>query len=202
MAAPHSLSQSPNNDPPALVAEKVALRQQALARRAGADPTGAGEALTALFLARAVLPPRVVVGGFWPMGDEIDIRPLLHRLHAAGHPLALPVTPRRGQPLPFRSWRPGEKLVPGRFGTSVPEQDDMVVPGLLLVPLLAFDRRGYRLGYGGGFYDRTLAGWPDVLAIGVAYARQEVASVPTGPYDRPLAAIATEADFILPEKVS
>jgi 5-formyltetrahydrofolate cyclo-ligase len=137
-----------------------------------------------------------VVGGFWPMGAEIDIRPLLQRLEAAGHRLALPVTPPRGRPLEFHAWRFGEALLPGRFGTSVPAAVSPVAPDWLLVPLLAFDRRGARLGYGGGYYDRTLAGLPGARALGVAYAAQEVAAVPTGAHDVPLCGIATETGFI------
>ncbi|MGH7156428.1 MAG: 5-formyltetrahydrofolate cyclo-ligase, partial [Acetobacteraceae bacterium] len=159
------------------------------------DPAAAGGAL-----ARHVLrdcPPRAgaVVAGFWPMGDEIDTRPLLVALHERGHPIALPVTPKRGNPLTFRLWRPGDELVPEAFGTMRPTGEP-TVPDFLLVPLLAFDRRGYRLGYGGGFYDRTLAGLPDAFALGCAYATQEVATVPVAPYDVQLDAVATERGII------
>jgi 5-formyltetrahydrofolate cyclo-ligase len=178
---------------PVLLAElKAEARQRALARRAGADPA-LGAALAAQLL-HALPPPRgAIVAGFWPIGGEIDIRPLLHALHDGGHALALPVTPQRGQPLRFRAWRPGDALLRGPFGTSEPgPAAPPLVPDWLLVPLLAFDRAGRRLGYGGGYYDRTLAALPGATAIGVAFACQEVDEVPAGPEDARLSAIATE----------
>lgn len=201
MAVPHSSPSSLPADPPELAAEKAALRRAAFAAREAQDPRAAGEALAEVVLSTCTPPPGAVVGGFWPMGAEIDTRPLMRRLEAAGHPLALPVTPPRGQPLVFRRWRFGAPLVSGRFGTSVPsEEAGEAVPDFLLVPLLAFDRRGLRLGYGGGYYDRTLAGLPGARAIGVGYAAQEVAAVPAGPHDWPLAGIATERGFISTER--
>ncbi|KAA2214897.1 5-formyltetrahydrofolate cyclo-ligase [Teichococcus oryzae] len=187
-------------DPPALAAEKAALRRLALQRRALIAAPDAGDALASCLMATPP-PPGTLVGGFWPMGEEVDLRPAMHALHQAGCHLALPVTPRRGLPLSFHRWMPGEALVPGRFGTSVPAKPgEPVRPDWLLVPLLAFDRRGFRLGYGGGYYDRTLAAWPEAHAVGVAFSGQEVPAVPVGPHDRPLAAIATEAGFILLER--
>jgi 5-formyltetrahydrofolate cyclo-ligase len=161
---------------------------------------GAGEALAGVVLRHCPPPAGALVAGFWPMGDEIDIRPLMRRLEAAGHALALPVTTPRGQPLVFRRWRFGDPLVPGRFDTSVPpESAPTVTPDALLVPLLAFDAGGLRLGYGGGYYDRTLAGLPGAWALGVAFAGQQVAKVPAGAHDVPLHGIATEAGFLRTE---
>ena len=196
MVAPHVIPLTPAADPPELAAAKAALRQSALLARGALDPAGAGEALAEVILAACPPPPGAIIGGFWPMGAEIDVLPVLRRLGEAGHPLALPVTPPRGKPLEFRAWRFGEALVPGRFGTSIPEVGEIVRPDWLLVPLLAFDRRGARLGYGGGYYDRTLAGLPGARGIGVAYAAQEVPAVPTGDHDFSLFGIATEAGFI------
>ncbi len=187
MAAPHFISE--------LDEAKRAARDRALALRAGCDPAASGAALADRVLAECPPPAGAVVSGFWPIGEEIDIRPLLHRLHARGHTVVLPVTPRRGNPLGFRTWRPGDALQPERFGTFRPIGEE-AVPDFLLVPLLAFDRRGYRLGYGAGFYDRTLAALPRRFALGVAYAVQQVAAVPAGPHDVRLDAVATENGVI------
>ncbi len=135
--------------------------------------------------------PGQVVAGFWPLPGEIDVRPLLHALSARGHTVALPQTPPRGQPLSFHAWQPGMDLQPGRFGTLHPD-GPALTPDLLLVPLLAFDHTGARLGYGGGYYDRTLAALPGRLAIGCAFAAQEVAQLPIEPTDIRLSAVLTE----------
>ena len=105
-----------------------------------------------------------IVSGFWPMAEELDIRPLMIELFEQGCQLALPVVVARKQPLIFRAWRPGDPLDAGVFGTLHPSpRCEVVEPDALIVPLLACDEEGWRLGYGGGFYDRTLA----------ALARQE-----------------------------
>jgi len=137
------------------------------------------------------------VSVFWSMGAEIDTGPLLKTLHAMGHRTALPVVVKKAAPLIFRAWTPGDALADGGFGTSIPAADAReVTPDVVFVPLLAFDHDGFRLGYGGGFYDRTLeklrAGSDDVVAIGVAFSGQRVDTVPRGPHDQPLDWIATE----------
>jgi 5-formyltetrahydrofolate cyclo-ligase len=174
-----------------LAAAKAAAREAAIGRRAGRDPA-IGDRLAAHLLRAGIIRAGVPVAGFWPIQDEIDIRPLLHALHELGHPLALPVTGRRGEALIFRAWQPGAPLLPGRFGTSHPD-GAILTPEVFLIPLLAFDRAGNRLGYGGGFYDRTLALSPRALRIGCAFAAQELDSVPAGPYDQTLHAVVTEA---------
>jgi 5-formyltetrahydrofolate cyclo-ligase len=140
-------------------------------------------------------PPGAVVAGFWPMRGEIDLRPLLQALHARGHVVVLPETPPRGQPLLFRRWWPGMTMLAGRFGTFFPG-GAADTPDVLFVPLLAFDRSGRRLGYGGGYYDRTLAALPGAVAIGCAFAAQELDAVPAADYDARLDAIATERGVI------
>lgn len=198
MAAPRS-SPPLNGDGGDLPARKATLRRAVLAERLARDPgPGAGEALAAHLLRDAAPPPGAVVAGFAPMRGEVDLWPLLHMLHARGHALALPVAPPRGQPLLFRRWFPGDPLTPARFGTREPPPEaDALTPDLLLVPLLAFDRRGQRLGYGAGYYDRTLAALgPRADAVGVAYAWQEVEEVPAGPTDVALRAVATERGVV------
>ena len=189
MVAPHS---SPPNDD--LAAAKRAARVVALARRSGLDPA-LGRALGERLLAEMPPPAGAVVSGFWPMGPEIDIRPLLEALHRRGHIVVLPETPPRRNPLIFRRWAPGMAMVTERFGTLRPT-GEVLAPDWLLVPLLAFDRAGRRLGYGGGYYDRTLAGLPGAVAIGCGWAAQEVAEVPADALDARLQAVATELGVV------
>jgi 5-formyltetrahydrofolate cyclo-ligase len=171
------------------------VRARALAARAAWDPA-VGAALAAHVLREVPPPTGAVVSGFWPIGQEIDIRPLLVALHERGHPIVLPQTPKRGDPLIFRLWQPGDALVAEPFGTMRPTGEERA-PDFLLVPLLAFDRRGHRIGYGAGYYDCTLATLPGRFRLGVAYAAQELDEVPAGPYDAMLDAVATERGVIL-----
>jgi 5-formyltetrahydrofolate cyclo-ligase len=198
MAAPHSF--------PDLETAKRAARERALAARVACDPAAmaaAGAALAKHVLRACPPAPGAVVSGVWPLEGEIDLRPLMLALHARGHPVLLPVTPPRGQALTFRLWRPGDPLVRERFGTMVPAgtpagipAGEAPVPDFLLVPLLAFDRHGHRLGYGGGYYDRTLAALPGHFALGCGFAAQEMDMVPVGPNDVALDAVATERGVI------
>jgi 5-formyltetrahydrofolate cyclo-ligase len=150
-----------------------------------------GAQLAEHVLAAGLFGAGVAVSGFWPMAGEIDIRPLLVALHGCGHRVLLPETPRRGNPLIFRHWQPGMEMLRERFGTFRPT-GAVGIPEVVLVPLLAFDRAGRRLGYGGGYYDRTLAGLPGVRTIGCAFAAQELDEVPVDAYDARLDAVATE----------
>lgn len=144
-------------------------------------------------------PGASVVSAFFPYQSEIDTRLLLGKLAGEGWTTCLPIVIVLGKPLVFRRWRPGEPTVPGIWNIPRPSDEaDVVEPDVLMVPMLAFDRKGYRLGYGGGFYDRTLGllrKKKNVVAIGVAYAAQEVDSVPHGDHDQPL-------DFVMTEKGS
>jgi 5-formyltetrahydrofolate cyclo-ligase len=180
--------------PAELIEAKRLVRQRMLAARDAWDPA-CGAALAEHVLLDVPPPAGAVVSGFWPMGQEIDIRTLLMALHGRGHPIVLPETPKRGNSLIFRLWYPGAAMVPERFGTSRPD-GEVRVPEYLLVPLLAFDRRGHRVGYGAGYYDRTLGGLPGRYRLGVAYAAQELDEVPAGAYDERLDAVATERGVI------
>jgi len=181
---------------------KRRLRTESAARRRRAKAAagaGAAERLADHFLAQVPLAAGAAVSGYWPMRDEIDPRPLLGRLHESGHGCALPVVVARGQPLRFRAWSPGMRLEVKAFGLSEPPPEAAtVIPALLLVPLLAFDAGGYRLGYGGGYFDRTLAALRGaerrVLAVGLAYAGQEVAELPRTPGDEPLDWVVSERE--------
>lgn len=183
----------------AIAIQKKALRTRAKATRAAAHarqgPT-AGAALAAHGLGFAGASSRTDVSAFLAIGEEIDPMPLMRRLWAEGHRVGLPVMVGKGQPLVFRQWREGQPLAEVQWGIREPlPTAPQLVPDVMLVPLLAFDAKGYRLGYGGGFYDRTLeklAAGGNVLAVGVAYAAQEVPAVPRGPHDRRLDWIITE----------
>jgi 5-formyltetrahydrofolate cyclo-ligase len=170
---------------------KAAARAEAFARRAEAFAGGQGQAAEILADFLAGHRGRVL-SGYMPMRSEIDPLPAM-----AAHqgPVGVPVILARDTPLKFREWSPGCRLVQGAFRALIPEEGAWVEPEVMIVPLLAFDARGYRLGYGGGFYDRTLellrARGP-VLAVGFAFAAQEVEAVPVDGFDQRLDAVVTE----------
>lgn len=192
---------SPPDDP--LSEEKRRLRATARSTRdalPAAERAAADARIAERLLSGPFIRPGDCVSAFWPMGSEVDLRPAMARLHERGHRVALPVVVAAGRPLLFRAWHPAAVLQPAGFGTQIPPADAPELdPQVLLVPLLAFDRAGYRLGYGGGFYDRTLvrlrAAGP-CTAIGVAYAAQEVAEVPRDATDARLDAIVTELEMV------
>lgn len=141
-----------------------------------------------------------ILAGYWPFGSEMDVRPALVALDRTGVLLTLPEVVAKERPLRFRAWRPDEALVEGDHGTFHPlTTAPLMRPDVLLVPLLAFDRQGYRLGWGGGYYDRTLEllrKTGECVAIGVAYSAQEVDEVPRDAYDQPLDWVITEQQAI------
>lgn len=177
---------------------KSELRIEALARRDALeidDRLEWDKAIVAGVLALPALAGGGPVSAYWPMRSEADPRPVLEALHAQGVPLCLPAIVDGA--MIFRSWTPWEPIVPGGFGTLVPEpQQPQARPSILLVPLAAFDRRGYRIGYGKGYYDRALTELGAVTAIGLAYGAQEIATVPDEPHDRKLDWIVTERETI------
>jgi 5-formyltetrahydrofolate cyclo-ligase len=181
---------------------KAALRREAMARR-GALPADSRQAAVAAIAAQKFPLPiasGTIVSGFMPINTEINALPLMRKLAEAGAQLALPVVEGRGKPLTMRVWRWGEELGSGVWGIREPKPDAARVdPDILLVPLLAFDRAGNRLGYGGGYYDLTIAGLrarKTTTAVGIAFAAQEVSRVPTTPRDARLDLVLTEREVI------
>jgi len=181
-----------------ITARKQAMREEALARRVAlrGQAPDAAERMARHFLTAIPLPGGAVVSAFVAIGEEADPAPLIGLLRARGHRIALPRVVKKGEKLAFHLYEPGAALIPGVFGLSQPGKDwPEVVPDVLVVPLLAFDSRGMRLGYGGGFYDRTLAdlrATHNILAVGFAFAGQEVADVPHRESDEPLDWVVTE----------
>ncbi len=181
---------------------KAEARTRAYAARAAARVAEGGEssAATARLLA-ALGPDPGPVAGYIPIRTEIDPLPAMAALVARGVPVGVPVIVGKGQPLVFRAWTPDAVLVPGPFGVSIPEDGVPVTPRTLICPLLAFDAGLVRLGYGGGFYDRTLsalrAAGP-VRAVGFAFDGQEVERLPSGPFDMRLDAVATPTRTLEP----
>ncbi|KEJ98250.1 5-formyltetrahydrofolate cyclo-ligase [Pseudosulfitobacter pseudonitzschiae] len=180
-----------------LEAQKAAARKAAFARRKAAYETAAPAAcgvLSELLAGHRGVP----LAGYVPIRTEID--PLAAMAEASAYgPVGVPVIQGAGQPLQFSQWEPDMPLRDGPFGARVPMVDAWIVPQIVIVPLVAFDRRGGRLGYGGGFYDRTLQGLRargPVLAVGFAFAAQEAEALPLEETDQPLDMIVTEADVI------
>ena len=186
-------------DDAALAEQKAAARKAAGQVRADAHAKLAKTAAARMAeTALRFLPsgPPGVVSGFYPYRTEIDLRPMLSTLTGSGWTTCLPIVKGAGIPLDFKAWTSGDDTVPGAWDIPIPAPDAPdVEPDVMLVPLLAFDRAGYRLGYGGGFYDRTiekLKSIKPIITIGIAFAGQEVAQVLRGPYDQPLDWILTE----------
>ncbi len=180
----------------AIHAAKAKLRQQARERRAGlyeAERIEASRAIAAHAMT-LLAEPSQTVAGYWALRDEVDCQPLFVRLSEAGHRICLPVITDQTGPLRLRLWEPDAPLYPSGFGTLAPsELAPEVKPDVLLLPLLAFDASGTRLGYGGGHYDRTIASLSRrPVLVGLAFAAQEVGHIPREEHDVPLDAVVTE----------
>ncbi|MBV0913878.1 5-formyltetrahydrofolate cyclo-ligase [Anianabacter salinae] len=177
---------------------KAEARKAAFARRKTAFDAG-NRIAGAARLAEALAPHAGrVIAGYLPIRTEIDPRPAMGRMTRVCR-VAVPVIQSMGHPLKFREWLTDSFLIDGPFGAKVPQDGDWLEPEVLIVPLVAFDRQGGRLGYGGGFYDRTLEALRarrPTLAIGFAWAAQETEALPTEPTDQPLDMIVTEAETI------
>jgi 5-formyltetrahydrofolate cyclo-ligase len=186
---------------------KSELRAAALARR-DALPVADRRAAAQAIAAQAFPVPfgdGTIVAGYSPIRSECDPVPLMRRLAAKGAELALPVVDETGKPLSFAEWHFGAQLVAGPHGILQPRPEVAGVhPDIVLVPLVAFDRRGHRLGYGAGYFDRTLAGLrraAPVIAVGIAFAVQEVDAIPADEHDEPLDLVLTERGVIDPRGI-
>jgi len=187
------------SDQPSHGQSKSVLRQAALEARGKAHRALGATASAAFldhFLADIQLSPAAIVAGYFPIRSEADVGPLLDKLSQLGHTCALPKVVGAEKPLTFHQWEPGSPTASGPFGTRVPMSDaPEVVPDIVLVPLLAFDLVGTRLGYGGGFYDRTLCRLRkrgSCLAVGIAFSAQERDLLLRDPYDEALDWVVTE----------
>lgn len=178
------------------------LRAAALARRAALGVEARADAAKAIAAIKppVELPPGVIVAGYSPINSEFDPFPLMRALADKGAALALPVIIARDHALIFRFWQPAEGLVRGPLGIFQPSSDAPDVdPDIVLVPLAAFDRAGHRIGYGRGYYDRTLQNlrvMKKITVIGLAFAVQEIEIVPRLPHDEQLDCVLTERELI------
>lgn len=182
---------------------KRALRKQAIAERAQLirriDAAAAARAIRDRVIDTIAPKAGMVVSAFWPVADELDIRPTIEALHARGCVCVLPVVTVKHMPLTFRVWEPDMPFIVSNFGIAEPGPDRApATPDVSLVPLLAFDDQGYRLGYGGGYYDRTIEQMrllrrdPPYLTVGVAFEGQRRDDLLHEPFDQPLDWIVTE----------
>ncbi|MGL4312794.1 MAG: 5-formyltetrahydrofolate cyclo-ligase [Sphingomonas sp.] len=188
----------PSSSAASAAAAKAEMRRAVLTARrafvaAGPPPLAVPAPL------RDLLDKARVVAGYMAMADEADPTPLLAHAHARGCTLALPHVTTRSAPMRFLRWAPGDPLEHGPMALQQPSPDSPdIEPDLLLIPLVAFDARGHRLGHGGGFYDCALAARPHARRIGIAWSVQQVPQVPVDAWDEPLHAMLTERDWMIP----
>jgi len=183
---------APFSGPKTILRERMKAERRAAAK---ARPDAAIHA-TSNFLAAIDIPEGATVGLYYPIKDELDTEPLAAALTERKTPIALPVVGGKKEPLSFRAYQPGDALIDGAYGELIPGGDAAeAAPAIIVTPLLAFTRAGGRLGYGGGYYDRTLEALrreSDVVAVGFAYGAQEVDALPLSALDQPLDWVVTE----------
>ncbi len=178
------------------------MRMQLLAARDAADPQTRAEwsvAINASLLTLLVPFTVRILGFYWPHRSEYDPLPVANAVIAAGGRCALPVVVERRAPLEFREWHPAVEMMPGKlsYGIPHPADGDPVIPDVMLIPLVGFDAKGYRLGYGGGYFDRTLAALsPRPQTIGVGFELGRLATIDPQPHDIPFDLIVTEAGIL------
>jgi 5,10-methenyltetrahydrofolate synthetase len=189
---------------PATRADRQLLRSKAIERRlalAAAEVAALSAAICGHLQQRFSPAPGRQIGFFWPVKNEPDLRPTIAAWRQAGAKACLPVVTASDAPLTFRAWTPATPMNEDRYGIPTPAEGEFVTPDTLLLPLNAFDASGYRIGYGGGFFDRTLAAsTPRPLAIGVGFELARVASVVPQAHDQPLDWIVTEAGVFRPAR--
>lgn len=185
-----------------IMAWRKAERQRLIAARleASSADRAAWSAAISEGLLRAIGSARgLVVSAYWPFRGEPDLRPLMRAVVEQGGTFALPIVVEKGQPLIFRSWREGEPLERGVWNIPVPSGGDSVAPNIAIAPVVGFDPQCYRLGYGGGFFDRTLASFtPQPRVFGVGYSLQALETIHPLPHDIPMDAIITETGILKP----
>lgn len=177
---------------------KAQARKAAFARRKAAHHAQTGSVVCGSLASVLAGYRGVPMAGYMPIRTEIDPLPVMAEAAAYG-PVGVPLIMGEGQPLRFSRWEPDAPMRDGPFGARIPESDDFFDPEIVVVPLVAWTRSGGRLGYGGGFYDRTLEGLRargPVLAIGFAYGAQEADTLPLEPTDQPLDMIVTETEVL------
>ncbi|MDQ2763826.1 MAG: 5-formyltetrahydrofolate cyclo-ligase [Pseudomonadota bacterium] len=158
-----------------------------------AERAARSEAITAALAQALPSCPGALIGFYWPFKGEYDPRTVARSLHAKGARLALPVVVEKARPLIFREWRPGIAMIHGVWNIPVPAAGQPVAPNVLLVPVVGFDRQGYRLGYGGGYYDRTLAAMPaKPRAVSVGFELSQIATIHPQPHDVAMDLIVTD----------
>ncbi len=187
---------APILDPKQILRERMKSERRAAAK----NRPDAGAHAARIFFQSIENGDDAIVALYYPIKYELDTEPLAAALTERNNVIALPVTGDRNAALTFRSYSPGDDLIPGAYGEKIPgDNASTVTPTIIVTPLLAFTRGGGRLGYGGGYYDRTLAALRkagDVLAVGYAFGAQEVDAMPLSPLDQPLDWIVTEREAI------
>ncbi len=182
-----------------LIIEKAEARTAAFARRKAAFGQGLDEPANAWLLGYLAMNAEIsIISGYMPMRTEISPLAAMTVMHGQDKRICVPVIPGKDQPLEFREWTPQCEMAEGAFGALIPVGTAVLEPELLITPLLAWDRKGYRLGYGGGYYDRTLEqlrARRRTIAVGFAYSAQEVQKVPREATDQPLDALVTEKEI-------
>jgi len=174
---------------------KEKLRIDALKNRDRIHNPQKGFLLRDNFLRNVEIPHGSIISAYWPIGSEIDVRPLITEIYNRGYDICLPLIEEKNAPLKFRHWEPEAVMVKSsNFKIFEPckNHHDEMIPNIIIVPLLAFDKAKHRLGYGGGFYDRTIAALKPAMSIGVAYSDQEIDKIPSEDWDVQLNKIVTE----------